>query len=77
MDRARSGRSVSTTTGWAWKYGQSFWAAVRRAEAARSRWVYLVSASVKDLLIKNIGLNFASPHSLNKVALTAISDVAK
>ena len=73
----RSGRLVSTTTGWAWKYGQSFWAAVRRAKAAYSRWVYLVSALVKDLLIKNTDLNFASPHSLNKAALTAISDDAK
>ena len=50
------------------------WATVRRAKAAHSRWVYLVSASVKDLLTKNIGLNFASPHSLNKAALTAISE---
>ena len=73
----RSGRSVSTITGWAWKYGRSFWAAVCRAKEALSRWVYLVSASVKDLLIKNTGFNFASPHSLNKAALTAISDAAK
>ena len=51
--------------------------AVRRAKAARSRWVYLVSTSFKDLLIKNTGLNFASPHSLNKAVLTAISDAAK
>ena len=77
MDRARSGKSISTTTGWAWKYGRSFWAAVCRAKAAYSRWVYLVSASVKDLLIKNTGLNFASTHSLNKATLTAISDAAK
>ena len=60
--------------GWAWKYGRSFWAAVRRAKAARSRWVYLVSASIKDFLTKNTGLDFASPHSLNKAALTAISE---
>ena len=73
----RSGRSVSTTTGWAWKYGRSFWAAVRKAKTACSRWVYLVSASVKDFLTKNIGLNFASPHSLNKVALNAIFEVAR
>ena len=50
---------------------------VRRAKAASSRWVYLVSASVKDLLTKKTGLNFVSPHSLNKAALTAISEVAK
>ena len=47
--------------------------AVRRAKAARSRWLYLVSTSVKDFLTKNIGLNLASPRSLNKAALTAIS----
>ena len=51
--------------------------AVRRAKAARSRWLYLVSVSVKDLLTKNTGLNFASPHSLNKVVLTAISEAAR
>ena len=47
------------------------------AKAAYSRWVYLVSASVKDLLTKNTGLNFASPHSLNKTALTAIFEATK
>ena len=46
-------------------------------KAALSRWVYLVSALVKYLLTKNIGLNFASPHSLNKAALTAISEAAR
>ena len=56
----RSGISVSTTTGWAWKYGRSFWVVVHRAKVACSRWVYLVSASLKDLLTKNTGLNFAS-----------------
>ena len=73
----RRGRSMSTTTGWAWKYGRSFWAAVRRARVACSRWVYLVSASVRDLLIKKNGRNFSSSHSLNKVALTAISEAAR
>ena len=33
----RRGRSVSTTMGCAWKYGQSFLAAIRRAKAACSR----------------------------------------
>ena len=51
--------------------------AVRRAKAACSRWVYLVSASVRDLLTKNTGLNFSSSHSLNKAALTAISEAAR
>ena len=37
----------------------------------------MVSASVKDLLTKNTCLNFASPHSLNKVALTDISEAAR
>ena len=31
----------------------------------------------QGLLTKNTGLNFASPHSLNKVALTAISESAR
>ena len=44
---------------------------------ARSRWLYLVFTSVKDLLIKNTGLNFASPHSLNRAALTAILEAAR
>ena len=48
--------------------------AIRRAKATLSRWLYLVSALVKDLLTKNTGLNFASPHSLKKAALTAISE---
>ena len=51
--------------------------AVRRAKAACSRWVYMVSASIKDFLTKNTGLNFASSHSLNKAALTAISEAAR
>ena len=51
--------------------------AVRKVKAACSRWVYLVYASVRDLLTKNTGRNFASSHSLNKAALTAISEVAK
>ena len=51
--------------------------AVRRAKATRSRWVYLVSASVKDFLTKNTGLNFSSPHSLKRAALTAISEAAR
>ena len=33
----RKGRSVNTTMGCAWKYGQSFLAAIRRAKAACSR----------------------------------------
>ena len=37
----------------------------------------MVSASVKDLLTKNTGFNFASPHSLNKAALIAILEAAR
>ena len=48
-----------------------------RAKASHSRWVHLVSASVKDLLTKNTDLNFVSPHSLNKVTLTAILEAAR
>ena len=73
----RSGRSVSTIMGWAWKYRWSFLAAVRRAKAANSRGVYLVFTSTRDLVTKNTGLNLASPHSLNKAALTAILEAAK
>ena len=56
--------------------GEASRRAIRRAKAARSRWVYLVSASIKDLLTKNTGLNFASPYSLNNAALTAILEAA-
>ena len=73
----RSGKLLNTTMGLAWKYGRSFQAAVQRAKAARLRWLYLVTSSVKDLLTKNTGLNLASPHSLNKAALTAISEAAR
>ena len=44
---------------------------------AYSRWLYLVSASVKDLLTKNTGLYLPSSPSLNKTMLTAISETAK
>ena len=53
------------------------WAAIQRAKAACSRWLYLISKSVKDLLTKNTGLNFTSSHSLNKAELTAISEAAR
>ena len=45
------------------------------ASAACSRRVYRVSASNKDLLIKNMGLCFHS-SSLNKDALTNMSETA-
>ena len=73
----RRGRSVNTTMRCAWKYGRSFLAAIWRARAACSRWLYLVSASAKDLLMKNIGLCFPSSFSLNSAALTAISEIAR
>ena len=71
------GRLVSTTMGCAWKYGQSFLVATRRANATCSRWLYRVSASTKDLLAKNTGLFFLFSSSLNKVALTETSETAK
>ena len=37
----------------------------------------MVSASVKDFLTKNTCLNFASPYSLNRAVLTAISEAAR
>ena len=51
--------------------------ATRRASAVCSRWVYRVSASVRDLLMKNIGLCFWFSSSLNKAALTETSDTVK
>ena len=57
--------------------GGSFLAAIRRAKAACSRWLYLVSASAKDLLTKNTDLCFLSSFSLNNAALTAMSETAK
>ena len=63
--------------GCAWKYGQSFFVATRRANAACSRWLYQVSTSVKDLLTKNIGLFFLFSFSLIKAALTETSEIAR
>ena len=73
----RRRRSVSTTMGCAWKYGQNFLVATRRANATCSRWLYRVFASVKDLLTKNTGLCFLFLYSLNKATLTATSETAK
>ena len=73
----RKGRLVSTTMGCAWKYGQSFLVATRRANAAWSRWLYRVSALAKDLLTKNTGLLFLFLSSLNRAALTETSKTAK
>ena len=55
----------------------NFLAAIRRAKAACSRGLYLVSASTRDLLMKNTGLCFSSSFSLNRAALTAMSETAK
>ena len=63
--------------GCAWKYRQSFLVATRRANAACSRWLYLVSKSTKDLLTKNIGLCFLFSSSLNRATLTETSETAK
>ena len=63
--------------GCAWKYERSFLVTTRRAKAACSRWLYLVSASTKDLLTKNTGLCLPSLFSLNKVAFTATSETAR
>ena len=73
----RRGRSVSTTMGYAWKYGRSFIVATRRANVACSRWLYRVSTLGKDLLTKNIGLYFMFSSSLNRVALTKTSKTGK
>ena len=63
--------------GCALKYGQSFFVATRRANAARSRQLYRVSASTKDLLMKNTDLCFLFSSSLNKASLTEISETPK
>ena len=73
----RRGRSVSTTMGCDWKYGQSFFIATRRANAACSRWLYRVSASIKDFLTKNTGLCFLFSSSLNRAALTETYETPK
>ena len=73
----RRGRSVSTIMGCSWKYGRSFFVATRRANAACSRWLYRVSASVKDLLTKNTGLWLLFSYSLNRAALIETSEIAR
>ena len=73
----RRGRSVSTTMECAWKYGQSFFVATRRANATCSRWLYRVFALAKDLLTKNTGLCFLLSSSLNRAALIETSETAK
>ena len=49
--------------------GAQFLAATLRASAAYSRRVYRVSASDRDLLIKNMGFYYLCSSYLNKVAL--------
>ena len=73
----RRRRLVSSTMRCSWKYGRSFLIATWRANAACSRWVYLVSALAKDLLTKNTSLCFLFSSSLNRVALTETSEIAK
>ena len=63
--------------GCAWKYGRGFLVATRRAKVAYSRWLYLVSASAKDLQTKDIDICLPSSFSLNRAALTTASKTAK
>ena len=63
--------------GFAWKYGWSFFVAIRRANAACSRWLYQVSALAEDLLTKNIGICFLFSSSLNRTTLTETSKTVK
>ena len=65
------------TMGCAWKFGRSFFIYIRRANAVCSRWLYRVSASSKDLLMKNNGICFLFSPSLNKAALTETYEIAK
>ena len=73
----RRGRPVSTTMGCTWKYGRSFFVTTRRANVTCLRWLYLVSALVKDLLIKNTSLCLLFSSSLNRAALTETSETAR
>ena len=68
---------MSTVIGCTWKYGRSFSAATRSASASCSRRVYRVYVLDKDLLTKNMGLYFRFSSSLNNVAFTKISEIAK
>ena len=63
--------------GCAWKYGRSFLFATRRVNAACLRWLYWISASVKNLLTQNTSLCFLFSSSLNRAALTETSETAK
>ena len=56
--------------GCAWTYRWSFFVPTRRANVACSRWLYRVSASIKDFLTKNTGLCFLFSSSLNNASLT-------
>ena len=62
---------------WHTNQGRSFLAAIRRAKAACSRWLYLVSALAKDLLMKNTGLYLPSSPSLNRTTFIATSETDK
>ena len=73
----RRGKSVSTTTGCAWKYGRSFLVATKRANAACSRWLYWVSESAKELRTKNTSLCFIFSVFLNRATLTETFETAK
>ena len=63
--------------GCAWNYEQSFLVATRMANVACLRWLYQVSVSAKDLLMKNTGLFFLFSSSLNKATLIKTSETAK
>ena len=63
--------------GCAWNYEQSFLVATRMANVACLRWLYQVSVSAKDLLMKNTGLCFLFSSSLNKATLIKTSETAK
>ena len=63
--------------GCARKYGQSFFVATRKADAACSRWLYQVFVSAKDLLTTNTGLFFLFSYSFNRATLTETSEIAK
>ena len=58
-------------------YGWSFLVATRRANVTCSRWLYRVSASAKDLLMKNTGLCFLFSSSLNRAVLTETFETVK
>ena len=61
---------------WAWKYGLIFFDTILRANAIRSKLVYLVSAPVNILLTKLTSFYLLSLSDLTRAVLKVIAEVA-